>query len=103
MAWLLREGEVLASCVTLNARPFARVPVGILEGSQVLPAQRVCFVRRSGADIAVLDCEQIVITLVSVGSLRPVFTRGTGEKIIVAQYGAFSRWNLAIGDRLEIR
>ena len=103
MAWLLREGEVLASCTAIEAHPFARIPVGVLEGAQLLPAQRVCFVRRSGADVAVLDLDHFVIALASVNPGRPVFTRSRGAKLVVAEYGAFSRWNLAEGDRLEIR
>jgi hypothetical protein len=103
MAWLLRDGDVLASCVAVSVGPFARIPIGIIEGAQVLPAQRLCFVGRGGADVAVLDRDRFVIALSSVRARRPVFTRSAGVTIVVAQHGAFSRWNLVAGDQLEIR
>ena len=103
MAWLLREGEVLASCTAASAHPFARIPIGELVGSQLLPAQRLCFSGAKGIDVATLDTNHVVLKSSSVRRFRPLFTTSAAVTIVVAERGAFSRWNLAVGDRLEIR
>lgn len=103
MSWLLRDGEVLASCASVPGGLFGRVPVGVLMGAQLLPAQRLCLVGPDGADIALMDHEHVVRSLGSHGPWRPVFSQGQGMTMMVAERGAFSRWRLRVGDRLEIR
>lgn len=104
MAWLLRNGQVLASCTYVHAVPMARVPIDPFVGAQLISAKPILFTRASGADIAVLDDDHKVKDLASYRGWRPIATRKSSmTMLIVAERGAFLRWGLTDGDRLEIR
>ncbi len=103
MAWLLKDGEVLASCDDVFAAPLSRIPIGSPVGAQLIQARRLHFASSKGADFAFLDADRVVQNLCSVGPWRPIVTKHSGTLIVVADRGAFVRWGLAPGDHLEIR
>ncbi len=103
MAWLLKDGEVLASCDDTPAAPLSRIPVGSPVGAQLIRARRLHFAGAKGADVASLDTDRIVRDLGSFGPWRPIVTKRSGAMIVVADRGAFVRWGLAAGDQLEFR
>lgn len=104
MAWLLRNGQVLASCTYVDAVPLARIPIDPFVGAQLICAKPILFTRASGADIAVLDEDHRVKDLASYRGYRPIARRRSAmTMLIVAERGAFLRWGLLDGDRIEIR
>lgn len=103
MAWLLKDGEVLASCDGISASPLARIPVGSPVGAQLIQAKRLHFAGTNGADVASLDAESVVQALCSFGPWRPIVKKRSDVMLVVAHRGTFARWGLALGDRLEVR
>lgn len=107
MSWLLREGEVLAA---LDGR---RRLGGPIEGARLCPAP--VLLHTLGCAVAVdlawcgpartetgEDCLQVrrIATVGPRRVARPHVGRGA---VIAAEMGAFERWHLQVGDRLEIR
>ena len=103
MAWLLRDGEVLASCDDVTVAPLSRLPVGLPVGAQLVKAKRLHFAGARGADVASLDGERTVATLSSLGPWRPVISKRSGSTLVVARRGTFARWGIELGDHLEVR
>ena len=103
MAWLLKDGEVLASCDDIFAAPLSRIPVGSPVGAQLIQARRLHFAGSKGADVALLDPDRVVRDLGSFGPWRPIVAKHSGAMIVVADRGAFVRWGLVPGDHLEFR
>ena len=106
MAWLLRQGEVLASLELgpVNGRRravFRREPlVGAL---LVAPRHHVhTFGARVPLDVAWLDRELVVVATLRMAPNRIGMPRRRACSLLEAEAGAFERWKLQPGDRLEI-
>ena len=107
-AWLLRDGEVLAALEVTESRR-ERVQ-GLLERDGIAgailirPARSVHSVGMQ-FPIDVAFCDRDLVVLRTLG-LRPGrITRPSikGRCVIEAEKGAFARWGLQPGDKLEIR
>jgi len=109
--WLLRDGDVVAAVeVATSLRARARGLLGRtgVDGAILLNPARsvhtlgmrfpidVAFCRRDGQEMVVLD----VTTMARHRLGRP---RWHASCVIEAEAGAFERWRLAVGDRLEVR
>lgn len=108
VAWLLRDGEVLASIeVAEGWRDRARGLLGRdgIDGALLLtPARSVHTLgMRFPIDVAFCDADLQVLRLVTLPRhrmSRPVWRART---VIEAEAGAFARWNLRPGDQLEVK
>ncbi len=108
MSWLLRQGDVLAAAEV--AETFAQRNRGLLgrtsfEGAMVLPRTRSVhtFGMRFAIDIAVCDKDMVVLGVTTLRPWRLSLPRRGGRSVVEAQAGAFERWGLRVGDRLELR
>lgn len=106
MAWLLRQGEVLASLERERAdgrRPviFRRQP---LVGALLVRSRRPIHTigARRALDVAWLDAEYVVVDTCRMAPNRIGLPRRHACSILQAEAGAFERWKLRPGDRLEI-
>ena len=106
-AWLVRDGEVLAS-VDVAERFGARLK-GLLgrdhvEGALLLrPAKSVHSIgMRFSIDVAFLDGDGVVVDVVQLHPNRLTRTRWRSKAVLEAEAGAFERWHLRVGDRLEL-
>ena len=108
MAWLVHEDRVLATLEEPEGRGGRRR--GLLgrtgiEGALLLrPVRSVHTVgMRFAIDAAQCDADMRVLRIVTMSPnrlLRPV----RGARVVVeAEAGAFSRWSIGPGDRLEVR
>lgn len=107
MAWLLRQGEVLASLeVAVSLAERARQMAGRRSGCTAL------LVRAPGAhslgapdgiDVAYLDGELVVVATLSLRPHRLAMPRLGSRQLLEAPSGAFERWRLAPGDHLEVK
>jgi uncharacterized protein len=107
VAWLVRDGDVLASvevCSTRRARRAGLLGRNGLEGFLVLrPCRQVHTVgMRFPIDVAWCagDGEILRISELRPGRVSRVVWRS--RFVIEAQAGAFARWNLATGDVVEV-
>jgi uncharacterized membrane protein (UPF0127 family) len=108
MAWLVREGDVLAAAeVAATRRERRRGLRGReeMEGALVLrPCRSVHTVGvRFPIDVAFCDHDGVVIrtTCLRPWRLSPVVFRAA--LAIEAQAGAFERWRLRVGDKVEVK
>jgi len=108
MAWLLRDGEVLATIeVAASTRARLRGLAGRdhLEGGLLLEHVRsvhsICM--RFPIDVAFLDSEMTVLSTVTLVPFRAALPRPAARSVLEAEAGAFDRWGLRRGDRLEVR
>ncbi len=108
MTWLLRQGDVLATAEV--AETFAQRSRGLLgkpsyEGAMVLPRSRSVHTigMRFAIDVAVCDKEMVVVGVTTLRPWRMSLPRRGGRSVIEAEAGAFERWGLRVGDRLELR
>jgi len=108
MAWLLRDGEVLAALEVADG--FAGRSRGLLgrdgvEGAILLkPARSVHTVgMRFAIDVAFCDRDMTVVAAITMRRFRVTRPRLRVRSILEAEAGAFERWNLRPGDRLEIK
>jgi len=105
--WLLREGTVLASAELARSMP-ARVR-GLLgrdgiDGALVIPARSVHTVgMRFPIDVAFLSKDLEVLDIVHLPPWRLTWPRLRSRMVLEAEGGAFERWKLRPGDRLELR
>lgn len=107
-AWLLCEGNVLASLeVAENVSDRSRGLIGrrAYEGAILLPHTRSVhsFGMRFPLDVAFLDREMVVLGTTRLAPMRAAIPRRHARSVLEAQAGAFERWGLAVGHRLEIR
>ena len=106
MAWLLRDGDVLASLeVAADRRARRKGLLGRdgIEGALLLaPARSVHSIgMRFPIDVAWLDGDLTVlrtVRLVRNRMTRPVLR---ARSVLEAEAGAFARWGLHVGDQLE--
>jgi uncharacterized membrane protein (UPF0127 family) len=108
MAWLVREGEVLAAAEIADrahARRRGLLHRDRLAGAFVLrPCRHVHTIgMRFAIDVAFCDAAGVVLRTSTLVPWRvsPVVRRAAF--VIEAEAGAFDRWRLQRGDHLELR
>jgi hypothetical protein len=107
MAWLLRDGAVLASLTVaddLRSRSRGLMGRESFEGALLLrPAMSVHTIgMRFPIDVAYLDRELRVIAITTMRPRRFGRPRFAARAVVEAEAGAFARWGLRVGDELEI-
>ena len=108
LAWLVTDGRVLASANIANTRTSRRKGLSgqtHIEGAFVIPNCRWVhtFGMRVPIDIAYLDADGNVIKTVHMSKMRlgaPVWNART---VVEAQKGAFARWGINVGNKIEVR
>lgn len=108
MAWLVRDGDVLAAAeVADSARARRRGLLGrdAFDGALVLrPCRNVHTARmRFAIDVAFCDPEGVVLRTLSLPPWRVSPYVHKAAFVIEADAGAFERWQLRTGDRVELR
>ena len=107
MPWLLREGEVLASLEVadrLGSRLRGLIGRDGLDGAILLrPANQVhTFLMRFPIDVAFCDRDMTVVRMTSMKPRRIGRPTLKSKCVIEAEAGAFERWRLRLGDKLEV-
>jgi uncharacterized membrane protein (UPF0127 family) len=109
MAWLLRDGEVLASVEVASTRATRRRGLlgrDGLEGAMLLrPAHSVHTIRmRFPIDVAWCDHDLVVLRVLP-AMPRNRMTRPVAHSaaVLEAEAGSFARWHLSVGDHLELQ
>lgn len=108
MAWLLREGDVLAALGPPARRSSEPITGAVLRRSPRLVHSlgRTTTVELAWCVDGRTDAGQPCLVVRRITSLRP---KRVGRPqwrpgvVVMAERGAFERWNLKVGDRLEIR
>lgn len=106
--WLLRDGEVLAALEVTESREERMVGLlnrDSIEGAILISPARSVHSVGMAFPIDVAFCTKDLVVLRTL-TLRPGrMTRPClrGGCVIEAEAGAFARWNLRVGDRLEVR
>ena len=108
MVWLLRDGDVLASAEIADsaaARRRGLIGRDRLDGALVLrPCRQVHTLgMRAAIDVAFCDVRGRVLRTCSIGPWRVSRPVWHAAFVVEAEAGAFERWNLAPGDRIEVR
>ena len=108
MPWLLREGEVLSSLeVARSRRDRLQGLLGRdgIEGALLLePARSVHTIgMRFPLDVAFCDADLTVVKVVRMGRHRMSLPVLRARSVIEAEAGAFARWELHPGDKLEVK
>jgi hypothetical protein len=108
MSWLVRDGDVLAAAeVAATGRARRRGLLGRdrFDGALVLrPCRNVHTARmRFAIDVAFCDPEGVVLRTVSLVPWRVSPYVRRAAFVIEAEAGAFDRWQLRTGDRVELR
>jgi uncharacterized membrane protein (UPF0127 family) len=108
VAWLVRDGEVLASLeVATSRRDRRRGLLGRdgIDGAILLrPARSVHTVgMRFAIDVAFLDRQLIVLRILTMRRWRLSRAVLRAHCVIEAEAGAFAHWDLKPGDRLEVK
>ena len=107
MSWLLRDGEVLASLEVADrvpARTRGLLGRSSLEGAMLLrPAASVHTLgMRFALDVAYCDRDLVVLETGRMPPWRLGRPRPAARAVLEAEAGAFERWGLRAGDRLEV-
>lgn len=108
MAWLLRDGEVLASLEMADGRRArSRGLLGRdgLDGALLLrPCRSVHTLgMRFPIDVAFCDDDLRVLRVVTMHRHRVSRVVWRSRAVIEAEAGAFARWGLRAGDQLEVK
>jgi uncharacterized membrane protein (UPF0127 family) len=108
MAWLLRDGEVLATLeVAGDRRARARGLLGRdgLEGAFLLvPTRSVHTVgMRFPIDVAVCDRDLRVLRVLTLPRWRVTLPVRGGRAVVETEAGLMAHWGLRPGDRLEVK
>jgi uncharacterized protein len=108
VAWLLRDGDVLASLeVADSRRARSRGLLGRdgVDGALLLrPCRSVHTVgMRFPIDVAFCDDELQVLRVVTMPRHRLSRLVWRSRAVIEAEAGAFARWGLRPGDKLEVK
>jgi uncharacterized membrane protein (UPF0127 family) len=106
--WLVRDGEVLAAAeVACDARARRKGLVGrdSFEGALVLrPCRQVhTFGMRFAIDVAFCDVSGVVLRIATISPRRMSAPVWRAAFALEAPEGAFERWGLRAGDRVELR
>jgi uncharacterized membrane protein (UPF0127 family) len=108
VTWLLRDGDVLAAAEvadSLGARTKGLLGRTGFEGAMVLPKTRSVhtFGMHFAVDVAICDVDMVVLGVTRLQPWRLSLPRKGGRSAIEAEAGAFERWGLKVGDKLELR
>ena len=108
MAWLVKEGQVLASLEVMDSfRGRGRGLLGRdgIDGAILLkPARAVHTIgMRFPIDVAFCDSDMVVVRKVRMGRHRLGRPCLKACQVIEAQAGAFDRWGLEVGDQLDVK
>ena len=111
MAWLVREGDVLASAeIARGIRQrteglLGRRDPGEVTGAFVLrPCRQVHTLgMRFPVDVAFCDRDGVVLRTVTVAPWRVTRLVWRAGFVVEAAAGAFERWNLRPGDKVEVK
>ncbi len=108
MPWLVHDGKVLATLEVASSAP-GRMK-GLLgrdgiDGALLLdPARSIHTVRmRFPIDVAYVDRDLVVVRIVTMQPNRVGVPVLKARSVIEAEAGAFGRWGIGVGDRLEIK
>jgi len=108
VAWLLRDGDVLASLDL--ARSWRERSRGLLgrdgiDGALwIAPARQVHTVGlRFAIDVAFCDGDGVVLRIVTMPPYRVSWPVLKARAVVEAEAGSFGRWNLKVGDQLEVK
>ena len=106
--WLLRDGKVLASLEIPDRH--ARRARGLIgrdgiEGAMLFRSCRSVHSigMRFDLDVAFLDADDVIIRMLRLRRWRVTLPVRGARSVLEAEAGAFGRWELRIGDQLEIR
>ena len=107
MPWLLRDGEVLASLEVAGSRRARRR--GLLgrddiEGALLIERARSVHTigMRFPIDVAWCDADRTVVRVARLQRNRVSRPVLRARSVIEAEAGAFARWELTVGDHLEL-
>jgi uncharacterized membrane protein (UPF0127 family) len=108
VAWLVRDGEVLASLeIATSHRARARGLLGRdgFEGALLLRRARSVHTigMRFPIDVAFCDADMVVLRTVTMPRYRLGRPTMKSRAVIEAEAGAFRRWRLVPGDQLDIK
>ena len=108
MAWLVRDGEVLASLEVATSRRARRKGLTGRDGFEGALLLRPCAsVHTAGMhfdlDVAFCDEDLKVLETVRMKRWRIGRPRPGAKAVLEAEAGAFERWRLRPGDRLEVK
>ena len=108
MTWLVRDGIVLATAeIAADRRARRRGLLGRneIEGAFVLrPCRQVHTIgMRFAIDVAFVDALGVVRRIVTMPPQRVSRVVVGGAFVIEAHAGAFARWDLRVGDQIEIK
>lgn len=108
MAWLLRDGDVLASLKVASSRADRRRGLLGLDGFEgALLIERTRSVHSIGMrfplDVAFCDEDLVVLHTRRLPRHRVLLPVLLARQVIEAEAGRFAHWDLAAGDRLEVR
>ena len=108
MAWLVRDGEVLASveiASTFGGRLRGLLGRDGVDGALLIEHARAVHTlgMRFPIDVAYLDSTMTVVDTTSMRTWRPGRPRLRARCVLEAEAGAFERWRLRPGDRLEVK
>ena len=108
MAWLMRDAEVLASLeVASSRRDRAKGLIGRdgFDGALLIERARSVhtFGMRVPIDVAFLDHDLVVVKTIRLRRYRVTLPVRGAAHALEAQAGAFARWNLVVGDKLEMQ
>lgn len=108
MAWLLKDGEVLATVEVASSiieRSRGLLGLDSFDGAILLRSTRSIHTlgMRFPIDVAFCDKLLTVISVARVPPYRLCLPRLKARCVIEAQAGAFERWHLRLGDHLEVR
>ena len=108
MSWLLCDGKVMATVEVCDS--FGKRAKGLLgrdryDGAMVLPRTRSVhtFGMRFPVDVALCNGDMVVLRFTRLRPWRMSMPRRGTRMVIEAEAGAFDRWGLRVGDRLELR
>jgi len=108
VAWLIREGEVLATlelAASRRERVLGLVGRDHYEGALLLrPARSVHTVgMRFPIDVAFCDRDGVVLRIQTVAPWRVTRVVWRSGFVVEAAAGAFERWQLRPGDTVEVK
>ncbi len=108
MAWLVRDGEVLASLeIADSARARARGLLGRdgIDGAiYLVPCRSVHTLgMRFAIDVAFVDSDLKVIRVAHLRPWRLARPSWRAKGVVEAEAGSFASWELHVGDSLEVK
>lgn len=108
MAWLLRDGEVLATLeVAADRRARARGLLGRdgLEGAFLLAPTRSVHTAgmRFAIDVAICTEDLTVVRVLTLPPWRVTVPVRGGRAVVETEAGLMRHWGLRPGDRLEVK